>query len=201
VTSESVAYVSLAIAALGAFLGVLSFANQYLVRFKPRIYINNFFRIQIDKQVGYLRANSVTLNLSISNSKNSYGIIKDMTLGLYQTSETTPRYTFLFPTETSDVGKAFVPFTPLILPPKTSRTVFVSPLTGRKPLAFRRRLQQACVGVFQGIAKPPPQAGFFDDTGNHVAIAGMSSYALRGRRHQSASADEHKTRRLQSAVV
>jgi hypothetical protein len=29
----------------------------------------------------------------------------------------------------------------------------------------------------------------------------MSSYALRGRRHQSASADEHKTRRLQSAVV
>ena len=77
----------------------------------------------------------------------------------------------------------------------------ISPLTGRKPLAFRRRLQQACVGVFQGIAKPPPQAGFFDDTGNHVAIAGMSSYALRGRRHQSASADEHKTRRLQSAVV
>jgi hypothetical protein len=56
-----------------------------------------------------------------------------------------------------------------------------SPLTGRKPLAFRRRLQQACVGVFQGIAKPPPQAGFFDDTGNHVAIAGMSSYALRVR--------------------
>jgi hypothetical protein len=121
---EKLYLIYLFIITIGAFLGVLTFINQFVVSFKPRIFINNYFRISYFENKK-LEIESIVVCLTISNSKNAYGIIDDISIGIHETNVVQPRYKFMFPEGISTDNQDYKAFSPIILSPKSHSTVFI----------------------------------------------------------------------------
>lgn len=119
--------ISLCIASIGAILGFLTFINQYLIVFKPKIFINNFLKIVLNNNNnnGTIEIENLILNLSISNSKNSFGVIEDISVGIYQTNEVRPKYNYVFPIGISENNNDYNTFSPIVLVPKSFKNVFI----------------------------------------------------------------------------
>ncbi len=134
------------LAITGGFLGIYSFIDNYLLKFKPKIFISNIvsFKIEITekylKYPEYSRKNysvkSIICTLEIGNHRNKYGVINDIAIKIYDRNNLNPSPRFFyakkdleFPLQNSNEEefKAIkkISFSPINILPKSSKKVHI----------------------------------------------------------------------------
>lgn len=108
-------------------IAIASFYSLFLHRFKPKLYINNFVLVNRDNESGIV--SDITLSISFSNSRNSYGLIQSLALGFINERCTPEVYkTFYYASlagSSSELANTDI-FSPIVLQPKSFTTSYIT---------------------------------------------------------------------------
>lgn len=140
-----------ALGILGGILGAYTFVDNYLLPFKPKIFLGGKMSFEgrrgahLRKREFYL--NSIIISLEIGNHRNRYGFINDFAARIYSASELNPhkgiyyvsKFLPAFPTDLVAATNATRPlFSPFAVLPKSKQTLILefSELTNMSQMFF-----------------------------------------------------------------
>jgi len=119
---------------VGGVLGIWSFIDLYILKFKPRVVLGNKVVFLAKKQnwqpKNNLSLSSIILSLDIGNHRNKYGYIHDFAVRIFQSNALNPDHAMYFitnileklPLTINDLkSNNNIQYTPLNMLPKTSR--------------------------------------------------------------------------------
>lgn len=134
------------LAITGGFLGIYSFIDNYLLKFKPKFFISNIVNFKIEITEKYLKypvysrknysVKSIICTLEVGNHRNKYGVINDIAIKIFDRNNLNPSPRFFyakkdleFPIQSSneDEFKAIKKssFSPINILPKSSKKVHI----------------------------------------------------------------------------
>ncbi len=87
---------------VGGTLGIYAFVDNYILKFKPRIYIASqvIFKLK-DNRHARKELDKIILSLEISNNRKKYGLIHDLAIKIYTSDEINPDTVIYYSSETS----------------------------------------------------------------------------------------------------
>ncbi|TGK24953.1 hypothetical protein [Leptospira stimsonii] len=137
--------ISATMATLAFTLSVINFYHQYLRKFRPKLFVSPSVRTilrQNDLQSSIVDIESILVDISISNPKNSYGVIEDIVLRVLPTNAINPEAHIYLASDSSNLDtEQFIRFVPIVMVPKSfsSKTIkFSTFATGRGNLKLNK---------------------------------------------------------------
>jgi hypothetical protein len=117
---------------IGGLLGLWTFVDSYLIKFKPKIYIGTRVIIETVQESRFLRLNSIICSLELCNHRKKYGVLYDFGLRIYRADEINSDKAIYYATETidkipinieNDLSKEATSFNPITVLPDSNRSV------------------------------------------------------------------------------
>lgn len=88
---------------VGGMAGLWSFIDNYLVKFKPKIFIGTKVFIEIKENQKSTALNSMICSLEVCNHRKKYGVIYDFAIRIYKADEINPSVNIYYASQTIDV--------------------------------------------------------------------------------------------------
>ncbi|AWG20834.1 hypothetical protein FFWV33_04390 [Flavobacterium faecale] len=88
---------------IGGFLGIVSFMDNYLIRFKPTIFVGTKVVSETENtEKGETFLSSIICNIEIANHRKRYGIINDFAVRIYRNDQINSKKTIFYSSEFID---------------------------------------------------------------------------------------------------
>lgn len=84
---------------IGGFLGIWSFIDNYLIRFKPKIFVGTKVVSETIEEKNKIVLNSIICNFEIANHRKKYGIINDFAVRVYRNDQINPKKVIYYSSE------------------------------------------------------------------------------------------------------
>jgi hypothetical protein len=86
---------------IGGTLGSWSFIDNYVLKFKPNIYIGSqvFFRLKKNERTSRTEIDAILLSIEICNYRKKYGLIHDFAIKVYRSDEINPEVHIYYSSE------------------------------------------------------------------------------------------------------
>ena len=127
--------VAIIVGLIGGILGFWSFIDNYLLKFKPKIFASSRVIFNFNEQKMTLsQLDNVALTMEISNHRKKYGSIHDLAARIYSTNEINPNPVTYFSSDIAekiDLGEmiyvlsGITEFLPIAVEPNSSRSVII----------------------------------------------------------------------------
>ena len=72
---------------IGGILGIWSFVDNYIIRFKPKIYIGTKVIFDTEEKQNFTSLNSIMFSTELCNHRKKYGVIYDYAVRIYKADE------------------------------------------------------------------------------------------------------------------
>jgi|GEM_PF-2542343 len=156
---------------IGGLLGLWTFVDSYLIKFKPKIYIGTRVVFETVQETQFLRLNSIICSLELCNHRKKYGVIYDFGLRVYRADEINSDKAIYYATETidkipinidNDLSKDATSFNPITVLPDSNRSVnlILSEVLHRSKMGMHRSSSYYIEAYYQ---KEPEGKWYFID--------------------------------------
>jgi hypothetical protein len=119
---------------IGGLLGAYAFIDNYILRFKPKIFAGSqvFFQLGSESRNGWQEVDYILLSIEIGNHRKKYGLIYDLAVRYYVSGEINPNTVIYYASEMAEniklenkkaVPENILPFKPLAILPNSDKSI------------------------------------------------------------------------------